>query len=104
MATTKLSFVAADKDKLTIAERWLKKIDAPWMNKETPSERAETGIDRRAVRRMKAAAEDVIQDGSPRLTDLYVFADDSGLYEKRTDDWFIADAESIARGHQEHES
>jgi hypothetical protein len=86
---------------MTKAEQWLKRIDR---RTEVMGTSSRTDINRSAVRRMKAAAMDVIQDGSPRLTDLYVFADDSGLYEKRTDDWFIADPESIARGHQEHES
>jgi len=54
-----------------------------------------TGIDRRAVKRMKGAAVDVIQDGSPRYTDLYVFADGSGLYEKHRDDWFTLSKEDV---------
>jgi hypothetical protein len=45
---------------------------------------------------MMEAATDIIQDGSPRQTDLFVFADGSALYEKRQDDWFTADLETVA--------
>jgi hypothetical protein len=96
----RLSFVAADENNLTRAETWLEKIDRPWMNEPDAHKRVATGIDRRAVRRMKDDAVDEIQDGSPRYTDLYVFADGSGLYEKRRDDWFIADSETVARAQE----
>jgi hypothetical protein len=78
----------------TIAERWLNKIDNP--SPATPS-----GISHDAVERMKDAAEDVIQCASPRYTDLYIFEDGSGLWEKRKDDWFIADEDTIARARSE---
>jgi hypothetical protein len=76
-------------EKPNTAEQWLKRIDKP-----------ANGIDRAAVRRMKGAAEDCIQDASPRCTDLYIFSDGSGLWEKRQDDWFLADAETIAEAQE----
>jgi len=91
----KSSFVPADENNLT--ETWLEKIDRPWWNKKTPDERVATGLDRRALCQMKGAAEDAISEASPRYTTMYIFSDGSGLYEKQTDDWFIADAETIAR-------
>lgn len=72
----------------TIAEHWLEKIDHP--KPPTPC-----GISRDAVDRMMGDAADVIQDGSPRYTDLYVFRDGSGIYEKRQDDWFVMEAEDM---------
>jgi hypothetical protein len=96
----KLSFKAVEQDNLTAAETWLERIDRPWMNGKTPNERVAAGIDRKAVRRMKEAAMEDIQDGSPHYTTLYVFTDGSALYEKRTDDWFIADSETVARAQE----
>ena len=90
----KLSFKAADENSLTIAETWLEKIDRPWVN--AKRSRSYTDIDLNAVRRMKEAAVEEIQDASPRYTSLYVFSDGSGLYEKRQHDWFLADQETIA--------
>ena len=58
---------------------------------------SDAGIDHNAVKQMKDAAADFIPEGSPRYTTLYVFEDGSGIYEKRKDDWFIAEAETIAR-------
>jgi hypothetical protein len=95
MLTTKLSFIAGDKNNLTIAEKWLKNIDDPWMQAKTPDQRAATGIDRRAVRQMKRAAVEEIQDASPRHGTLYLFGDNTGLYEKRKDDWFTLSAEDV---------
>jgi hypothetical protein len=37
---------------------------------------------------MQATAVDEIQHGSPMLNELYIFADGSGLYEKRARDWY----------------
>jgi hypothetical protein len=99
MATTKSSFVPANEDNMAIAERWLDKIDRP-LEKDGWT----AGIDRNAVKQMKNAATDCIPEGSPRYTTLYVFADGSGMYEKRTDDWFIAEAETIAREQAKHNS
>jgi hypothetical protein len=79
-------------EKLTVAETWLEKIDRPLMNAPRGSW---VGIDRRAVRRMRDAAEDVLQSASPRYTDIFVFADGTGIYEKRQDDWFVLDAEEV---------
>ena len=78
-------------EELTIAERWLDKIDRP-LQKGGWNQ----GIDRNAVRRMKTAATDVLQDASPRCSDIYVFADGSGLWLKRQDDWFLADPATFA--------
>jgi hypothetical protein len=61
-------------EKMTIAETWLRKIDKPMT-----VGGFDAGINRKAVGRMKDAAEDVIQNGSPRCTDIFVFADGSGL-------------------------
>jgi hypothetical protein len=82
-------------EKWTIAEKWLEKIDRPWMSGKTPSDRVAAGIDRRAVRSMKDAAENVLQSASPRYTDIFVFADGTGVYEKRQDDWFVMDAAAV---------
>ena len=79
-------------EKMTIAEKWLEQIDRP-LKKDGWT----AGINHNAVKQMKDAAADCIPEGSPRYTTLYVFADSSGMYEKRADDWFIADAETIAR-------
>ena len=54
------------------------------------------GINKQAVRRMKDAAVDVIQEGGPRCTDIFIFKDGTGLYEKRKDDWYPADTEVIS--------
>jgi hypothetical protein len=75
--------------KQTKAAKWLERIDKPV-----------AGVDRSAVRRMKGSATEVFQDASPRCTDLYVFSDDSGLWEKRQDDWFIAEQDTIAAAHE----
>jgi hypothetical protein len=88
----KLSFKAADENNLTIAETWLERIDRPWMNEPDATKRAWTGIDRRAVTRMKDAA---VEDIQARYTTLYVFSDGSGLCEKRRDDWFVLDAGDV---------
>jgi hypothetical protein len=92
MATTKSSSVAADEGNLTIAEQWLDKIDRP-LKKDGWT----AGIDHNAAKQMRGAAADCIPEGSPRYTTLYVFEDGSGIYEKRKNDWFIAEAETIAR-------
>jgi|ERR1035438_8584435 hypothetical protein len=96
----KLSFVAVDENNLTIAETWLEKIDRPWMSEPDANKRVGTGVDRRAVKQMKRAAVEDIQEGSPRYTTLYVFSDGSGLWEKRQDDWFLAEKDTIARAHE----
>jgi hypothetical protein len=75
------------------AQQWLEVIDRPTRVKDTNTE---IGINRHQVKRMMEAATDIIQDGSPRQTDLFVFADGSALYEKRQDDWFTADPETVA--------
>ena len=80
---------------MTIAEQWLEKIDRSWMSGKTPDERVAAGIDRRAVRQMKDTAENVLQSASPRYTDIFVFRDGSGIYEKRQDDWFVLDADEV---------
>jgi hypothetical protein len=82
-------------EKWTIAEKWLEKIDRPWMSGKTPGDRVAAGIDRRAVRSMKDAAENVLQSASPRYTDIFVIADGTGVYEKRQDDWFAMDADEV---------
>lgn len=61
---------------MTIAEQWLHRIDKP--------ER----MNRTTIRRMKDAAVNELQEASPMRTEVFVFADGSGLYEKRQDDWF----------------
>jgi hypothetical protein len=68
----------------TIAEQWLELIDST------------EPISRKTVKRMKGAAVDVVQEGSPRCTDIYIFSDGSGLWEKREDDWFIAETTQVA--------
>ena len=75
----------------TKAEQWLQQIDRP-----LKQDGWTAGIDRNTVKQMKRAATDVLQDASPRCTDIYVFADGSGLWEKRPEDWFLADPETIA--------
>jgi hypothetical protein len=69
----------------TIAEQWLEKIDHPALA--TPS-----GISRDEIERMQEDAVDVLQSFGD---DIYVFEDGSGLYEKRKDDWYPADEETI---------
>jgi hypothetical protein len=88
-----LSFVPADKNKLTIAETWLERIDRPWVRTKNAHQRTRTGIDRRAAKRMKKAALEDIQDG----TSLYFFKDGSCLWEKHQDEWFVLDAENAKR-------
>ena len=85
----------------TIAEQWEEKIDRPWRSEPDSNRRKWTEIDRKAVRQMKAAAADVLSKASQRYTDIYVFADGSGLWEKRTDDWFTADEEEVAEAQAE---
>ena len=68
----------------TKAEQWLEQID-----------KTDT-VSRKTVKRMKGAAVDVVQEGSPRCTDIYIFSDGSGLWEKREDDWFIAEKTQAA--------
>jgi hypothetical protein len=85
------------KRKVSIAEEWLERIDQPWMSEPDPEKRPGVGIDKRAVRRMKDAAKDVLQVASPRYTDIYVFADGTGLWLKREDDWFPMDADDVER-------
>jgi hypothetical protein len=77
----------------TKAEQWLEKIDHPKGIQGT----GQMGINRRSVKRMMEAAEHVLQDASPRCTDIYVFADGSGLWLKRQDDWYPADEDTIAK-------
>jgi hypothetical protein len=81
--------------KTTTAEKWLGKIDAPWRNEPDEYKRVGTSIDRRAVKLMMEGAEDVLQGASGRCTDIYVFADGSGLYLKRRDDWFPMTADDV---------
>jgi hypothetical protein len=78
------------------AEEWLERIDHP---------ETEGDIDRRAVRRMQDGAVDVLQEASRMSTDIFVFADGSGLYEKRKDDWFPMNAEEVrhAQGEDDEE-
>jgi hypothetical protein len=80
----------------TIAEQWLEKIDHP--NVATPS-----GISRDAVERMQDDAVDVLQGASGRYTDVFVFEDGSGLYEKRKNDWYPMDAEEVKQAQGEDE-
>jgi len=55
------------------AKQWIEVID-----RGTP-----TGdVNRKAIKRMKEAAVDVIQDGGAPFCDLYMFRDGSGLYGK----------------------
>jgi hypothetical protein len=72
----------------TEAEKWLKKIDC--RAKATPS-----SISRDAVELMQDDAVNVLQGASGRYTDVFVFKDGSGLYEKRKDDWYHMDAEEV---------
>jgi len=60
---------------MTIAEKWANRLDT-------------TKSHSRDVQRMQATAVDEIQHGSPMLNELYIFADGSGLYEKRARDWY----------------
>jgi hypothetical protein len=80
-------------EKVTIAEKWLEVIDRPTGVKGTGNG---VGIDRNAVRRMKTSAVYALQEASPRGTDIYVFADGSGLWLNRPNDWYPADEETIA--------
>jgi hypothetical protein len=78
-------------EKVTIAETWLHRIDQPM------AERGfDAGINRKAVKRMQESAVNVLQDASPRGSDIYVFADGSGLWLKRQNDWYPADEDRIA--------
>jgi hypothetical protein len=79
-------------EKLSVAETWQERIDRPLAK--APAG-AWAVIDRRAVRRMKEAAVDVLQNASGRYTDIFVFADGTGIYEKRQDDWYVAEMEEF---------
>jgi hypothetical protein len=67
--------------KTTIAEKWLDRIDRP-----------KNGINRDAVRRMQEDATDVLESYGSYL---YIFEDESGLWEKRDDDWYPIDEDII---------
>lgn len=83
--------MAKKQEKQTVAEQWLEKIDRPM----DEAKNFDAGTDKRAVRRMKDAAEDVLPCASRRYTDVYVFSDGSGLYLKREDDWYPLDTEEV---------
>ena len=78
-------------EKLTIAETWLPRIDKP-----ISESGFSAGISKKTVKRMQESAVNILQDASPRGSDIYVFADGSGLWLKRQDDWFLADPETVA--------
>jgi hypothetical protein len=78
-------------EKMTIAETWLQRIDKPMA-----AGGFDAGISKKAVKRMQEWAVKILQDASPRCSDIYVFTDGSGLWEKRTDDWYPADEDRIA--------
>lgn len=78
-------------EKMTIAETWLQRIDKPMA-----VGGFDAGISKKAVKRMQESAVNILQDASPRCTDIYVFADGSGLWLKRQDDWYPADEDRIA--------
>lgn len=78
-------------EKMTIAETWLQKIDNPM-----PPVSSYSGISKKAVKCMQESAVNLLREASPRCSDIYVFADGSGLWEKRQDDWFPADEDTIA--------
>lgn len=83
---------------MAIAEQWLEVIDRPLKEHGSGA-----GINRKAVRRMKKAAVDALQDANPRGGNILVFKDGSGLWEKRKDEWFPADEERIAELQKENE-
>ena len=76
----------------TKAEQWLEVIDHPKGIQGT----GQMGINRRAVKGMQESAVNILQDASPRCSDIHVFADGSGLWSKRRDDWYTADQDTIA--------
>jgi hypothetical protein len=76
---------------MTIAETWLQRIDKPMA-----AGGFDAGVSKKAVKRMQESAVTILQDASPRCTDIYVFADGSGLWLKRQDDWYPADEDRIA--------
>jgi hypothetical protein len=78
-------------EQMTIAETWLQRIDKPMA-----AGGFDAGISKKAVKRMQESAVNILQDASPRCTDIYVFADGSGLWEKRPKDWYPADEDTIA--------
>jgi hypothetical protein len=78
-------------EKTTIAETWLQRIDQPMA-----ARGFDAGISKKSVKRMQESAVTILQDASPRCTDIYVFADGSGLWLKRQDDWYPADEDAIA--------
>jgi hypothetical protein len=82
---------------MTIAETWLQRIDKPMA-----AGGFDAGISKKAVKRMQESAVNILQDASPRCSDIYVFADGSGLWLKRQDDWFLADPETIAAAQEGH--
>jgi hypothetical protein len=86
---------------MSTAEIWLERIDRPW--RKVKNAWAGTGISKSAVRRMTDAAVDVFPDASPRNSDIYVFDDGSGLWEKSKGDWRLADEETIAELKAENE-
>jgi len=73
------------------AKQWIEVIDRGTLT---------ANVNRKAIKRMKEAAVDVIQDGADPFRDLYIFSDGSALYEKRKDDWYPADEETIARAQE----
>jgi hypothetical protein len=77
--------------KMTIAETWLQRIDKPMA-----ADGSDSGISKKVVKRMQESAVNILQDASPRCSDIYVFADGSGLWLKRQDDWYPADEDTIA--------
>jgi hypothetical protein len=78
-------------EKMTIADTWLQRIDKPMA-----AGGFDAGINKKAVKRMQESAVNILQEASPRCSDIYVFADGSGLWLKRQDDWYPADEELIA--------
>jgi hypothetical protein len=78
-------------EKMTIADTWLQRIDKPMT-----AGGFGAGISKKAVELMQESAVNILQDASPRGTDIYVFADGSGLWLKRQDDWYPADEDTIA--------
>jgi hypothetical protein len=78
-------------ERMTIAETWLRRIDKPMA-----VGGFDAGINKKAVKRMQESAVNILQDASPRCSDIYVFADGSGLWLKRHDDWYPADEDRIA--------